>query len=690
MIRDIFFRLFILVSLVFNILYGGTIKKSIWVPIAVNNIHIVIRYTIVLPDRDNDGISDEEDIPVADAKEVTMSINANGIMITLSGHDNDSPITFEIVRQPIHGKLEGSAPNVRYTPRNNYSGEDYFTYRVNDGMHRSKIVRVSLHISTQSSFSVRSSAEASAFLSRATFGSSMEDIEQLKGLGDYSRWIEEQFSKTPSYHMAWAHSHAIGVNNIRDLKNHLEDWKKYSDALSVLQRDAWWDIVVNGDDQLRQRVAFALSEILVISRNGPLLTYPDARMSYYDMLVKHAFGNFEDLLQAVTYHPAMGKYLSYLGNAKADPEVGSHPDENYAREVMQLFTIGLYELNMDGSKKLSNGKPIPTYTQSDIRQMAKVFTGLSDNNGESGADGAFESHHTRTVPMVAFEDEHDKSEKRILHAHKVIAAGGDTKTDINAALHILFMHPNTAPFISRQLIQRLVTSNPTPAYIQRVSNVFANNGQGVRGDLKAVIKAILLDDEALKDQHHSSTFGKFREPLLYVSHLFRAFHAQNAEHILHLEDMELYKYRSFNFNGTDMMKQEGSLEALTVFSYFTPDDAPSILKKQGLVAPELELYGKQGVDDVLMGLITKNSAIYQLFNITAELQISEEIALVHAKKYDALLDRLDILLTGGYLSDNSKQAIKHYMQAHTNISDEKLLRYTIGLVITSPDYALQR
>jgi len=205
-----------------------------------------------------------------------------------------------------------------------------------------------------------------------------------------------------------------------------------------------------------------------------------------------------------------------------------------------------------------------------------------------------------------------------------------------------------------------------------------------------LIKAILLDNETLKDQHNSSTFGKFREPLLYVSHLFRAFHAQNGEHILHLEDMELYQYRSFNFNGTDMMKQEGSLEALTVFNYFTPDDAPSTLKKQGLVAPELELYGKRGVDDVLMGLITKNSAIYQLFNITAELQISEEIALVHAKKYDALLDRLDILLTGGYLSASSRQAIKHYMQAHANIGDEKLVRYTIGLVITSPDYALQR
>ena len=540
------------------------------------------------------------------------------------------------------------------------------------------------------SYKVASEQEASSFLSRATFGATKEDIDALVKLNDYEKWLDAEFKKAPSSHVAWIHSHAKGVNGIADLNSSREDWKKYSDALGTMQRDAWWDIVVNGEDQLRQRVALALSEILVISRNGPLLTFPDARMSYYDLLVKHAFGNFEDLLKEVTYHPAMGKYLSYLGNAKADLVVGSHPDDNYAREVMQLFTIGLYELNRDGSKKLSNGKPIPTYTQSDIRQMAKVFTGLSDDNGQFEAEAAFESYHARTVSMAAFEAEHDNSEKKILHGRKVIAAGGDTKTDINAALHILFMHPNIAPFISRQLIQRLVTSNPTPAYIQRVANVFANNGQGVRGDLKAVIKAILLNDEALKDRHTSDTFGKFREPLLYVSHLFRAFHAQNGEHILQQEDTKLYRYRSFNFNGTDMTKQEGALEALTVFNYFSPDDAPSVLKKQGLAAPELELYGKEGIDDVLMGLITKNSFVYQLYNITAELQLENEKALMHEKKYDALLDRLDLVLTGGHLSIKSRDAIKKYMQEHAALDDETLVRYTIGLVMTSPDYALQQ
>ncbi len=537
---------------------------------------------------------------------------------------------------------------------------------------------------------VKSDIEASAFLSRATFGANKEIIEHLTDLGDYDQWFDEQFTIPVSSHISWAHSHAKGINGIPDLNRSREDWKRYSDALGYLQRDTWWDIAVNAKDQLRQKVAFALSEILVISRNGPLQTFPDTRISYYDVLVRNAFGNFEQLLRDVTYHPAMGRYLSYLGNAKADPAVGSHPDENYAREVMQLFTIGLYELNMDGTQKTKNGQPIPTYTQSDIRQMAKVFTGLSDDNGQFEAEAYFDTFHARTAPMAAFESHHDHTEKKILHAKKIIPAGGDTKTDIDRALHILFMHPNTPPFISRQLIQRLVTSNPSAEYVQRVAEIFADNGDGIRGDLKAVIKAILLDKEAFTGKESVSNFGKFREPLLYISHLFRAFHAQNGEHVLKQGDTPLYKYRSFNFNGTGMMRQEGALEALTVFNYFSPDDAPSSLKKQKLAAPELELYGKQGIDDVLMGIITQNGFVYQLFNITAKLQLDEEKKLVHAKKYDALLDRLDMLLTAGNLSTTTRNAIKDYMQKHSYLDDEKLVRHTIGLVMTSPDYALQQ
>ena len=410
--------------------------------------------------------------------------------------------------------------------------------------------------------------------------------------------------------------------------------------------------MVNGEDQLRQRVAFALSEIMVVSRFGPLINEPDGRMSYYDVLVKNAFANFETLLQEVTYHPAMGKYLSYMDNTKSDPENGNHPDENYAREVMQLFTIGLYQLNLDGSKKIdAQGKSVPTYTQTDVEEMAKVFTGLTDQNGYFGV-GRGTTHKSRTEPMIAYEQYHDTSDKVIL-GHTI--SGEDTKTDINQALKILFNHPNTGPFIAKRLIQRLVTSNPSSEYIERVALAFNDNGKGVRGDMKAVIKTILLAPEAFNGD--IETFGKVREPLLMLSHLFRAFHAQNDVNILYQGSKALYQYNAYHFHGTGYTEQEAPLEALTVFNYFTPDNAPYSLKKEGLVAPEFEVFSK-GLHQLLMGLINKDGFVYRTYKITAELQLSTEKSLLEAKKYDQLLDQLDTLLVAGKMSDNTKNAIK--------------------------------
>ncbi len=543
-------------------------------------------------------------------------------------------------------------------------------------------------------YSVASTQEASAFLSRATFGTQQEQIDTLTRQNDYEKWIDAQLEAMPTYHMQWIEQHLEGVGNTPDLNRSLEDWGKYSNTLGYVQRDAWWHIAAYAPDQLRQRVALALSEILVISRNGPLLTFPDARISYYDVLVRYAFGNFGELLKAVTYHPAMGKYLSYLGNPKADPATGSHPDENYAREVMQLFTIGLYELNPDGTQKLSDGKPIPTYSQTDIKEMARIFTGLSDDNGQFPAEAAYSSHHSRTSAMVAFGDEHDTGDKTVL-GHTINT--GTTKGDIDAALHMLFEHPNTAPFISKQLIQRLVTSNPTPAYVQRVSKVFEDNGKGVRGDLGAVVKAILLDDEALRADKHPADFGKFREPLLYFTHLFRAFHAKGElNSTIQIDNGPIYRYESFNFNGTDMTQQEGPLEALTVFNYFAPDDGPASLKKEGKVAPELTIYGKRGIDDVLMGIINKNGFVYETYNLHIDLDLDKEIAFVKKKDFAGLIDHLDLILTGGQMDKASKDKIIRYLKSvkknykGESITSKELARYAIALMMTSPDYALQR
>ena len=691
MIKNSLFLL-IWMMIMLPMLHAGNIIKQIWVPIVVSDITTFVPYTFSLPDKDNDGIDDATDRPVAYTQSLDITADSNGYRITLRGRDNDSPITYIIVTQPQHGTLAGTAPNLIYTPKNGYIGEDRFTFRVSDGVHLSSIVSINIVINA-SQFPVHSKAEASAFLSRATFGAKKEEIDALTSLNNYEQWIVQQLNTAPTYHMAWIESHLKGVDNTPDLSISLENWQAHSDTLGYVQRDAWWHIATYAPDQLRQRVALALSEILVISRNGPLQTFPDARVSYYDTLLKNAFGNFEDLLRDVTYHPAMGKYLSYLGNPKANPAKGSHPDENYAREVMQLFTIGLYQLNQDGTQKLYNGKPIPTYTQTDIKEMAKIFTGLSDDNGEFEAEAAFSSHKSRTKPMQAFEEEHDSGSKTVL-GHTIHV--GNTKGDINAALHMLFMHENTAPFISKQLIQRLVTSNPTPAYVARVAAVFNNNGKGTRGDLAAVVKAILLDKEALRDKNHPASFGKLREPLLYFTHLFRAFHAKgNTTQTIQVDNGPIYQYESFNFHGTDMTQQEGALEALTVFNYFSPTDGSASLSKQGLFAPELTLYGKQGIDDVLMGIINKNGFIYDTYNLTINLDLHKDIAFVQANNIEGLLDHLSLLLTANAMSAQSKNKIVSYLKNAkdddgNSLDAETIARYALALVMTSPAYALQR
>lgn len=548
-------------------------------------------------------------------------------------------------------------------------------------------------------YKVKSSAQASAFLSKATFGATLKEINNLVSLNNYEQWIDEQLKAKPTFHMKWAEDHIRDKNGILALKKNPELWKTNSNTFGYAQRDIWWHIATYAKDQLRQRVALALSEILVISRkNASLAPQPDARISYYDTLIKDAFGTFEKLLLDVTYHPSMGKYLSYLGNPKS--KNGSHPDENYAREVMQLFTIGLYELKDNGTQKLDkNKKPIPTYTQKDIKEMARIFTGLTDQNGYFYASDGGSNHKSRTKPMIAAEEYHDTGTKKVLN-HTINT--GSTKGDIDAAIHMLAFHHNTAPFISKQLIQRLVTSNPSPEYVSRIVSVFKNNGKGVRGDLGAVVKAILLDKEALDGAKlMPNTFGKFREPMLYYTNLFRTFSAEdNVSSTIQVDDGPIYQYESFNFNGNDMTQQEGPLESLTVFNYFTPTDGPASLKKKyDLVAPELNLYGKRGIDDVLMGIINKNSFVYDTYHLYIKLKIDKEIEYVAKNNFTGLINHLDLLLTGDNMSKESKKSIIEYLTwAKKNgkdedgkpISNKKLARYAIALVMSSPDYALQR
>jgi uncharacterized protein (DUF1800 family) len=378
---------------------------------------------------------------------------------------------------------------------------------------------------------VESDAAAARFLAQATFGPTLQDIAQLRELGTYDRWIEQQFAASPSSHAQYLHA----LVPAPDATFPIDDQRI----------EAWLQMAMGGPDaltpglahtdQLRQRVAYALSEIFVVSANGPLARNGYSMATYYDVLVNEGLGNYRKLLEDVTLHPAMGQYLSMLGNEKPDPVRNVRPDENYAREVMQLFSVGLVRLNADGTPQRVDDKLVPTYDQDTIQGFAHVFTGWW-YQGCARMRGCRVDRNdpVRERPMVAYQDFHASAQSKQLLNYPGVAlaggrlpAGGSAESDLRAALDNIFQHPNVGPFIGRQLIQRLVTSNPSPGYVARVAARFDDNGSGVRGDMKAVIKAILLDSEARNQGAQPEHFGKAREPILRLTHMWRAMGARS-------------------------------------------------------------------------------------------------------------------------------------------------------------------
>ncbi len=411
-----------------------------------------------------------------------------------------------------------------------------------------------------------SAADAPRFLTQATFGPSTADISALQAQG-YAGWIAYQISEP--------------VSSQRSATD--ADFAAYPASMQTVasqqnRQAAWWKIAVTAPDQLRQRVAFALSEILVTSDVASSLSnQADGLASYYDILAHDAFGNFRTLLNDVTLSPAMGNYLNMLHNAKANPAKGTSADENYAREVQQLFTVGLSELQPDGTLMLdSNGLPVPTYDQNEIVQTANALTGWGYFSSAASPSfyGTVADFNDPLMPYASF---HDVTQKTIING-VVLPANQTAQEDLQAVLDALFNHPNTGPFICSQLIQRLVTSNPSPSYVYRVSQVFANDGTGTRGNLAAVVKAILLDYEARSlTEVNNPGFGKLKEPLLRMTGLFRAFNAASAEG----------RYPIFNPEGP---LDQAALRSPTVFNYFLPGYVqPGSLAAAGLLAPEFQI-----------------------------------------------------------------------------------------------------
>jgi uncharacterized protein (DUF1800 family) len=511
-----------------------------------------------------------------------------------------------------------------------------------------------------------SNADAPRFLTQATFGTTTADIGTLQTQG-YAGWIANQVALPETSHRAATDADfAAFPANMQTV------------ASQQNRQAAWWKISLTAPDQLRQRVAFALSEILVTSDVASSLSnQADGLANYYDLLANDAFGNFRTLLNDVTLSPAMGNYLNMLHNAKANVAKGTSADENYAREVQQLFTVGLSELQPDGTLMLdSNGLPIPTYDQNEIVQTANALTGwgyysAAANPNFYGAAADFND------PMMAYASFHDETQKTIING-TVIPANQTAQADLKMVLDSLFNHPNTGPYICSELIQRLVTSNPSPGYVYRVSQVFDNDGSGTRGNLAAVVKAILLDYEARSlTEVNNSGFGKLKEPLLRMTGLFRAFNASSAEG----------RYPIFNPEGP---LDQAALRSPTVFNYFLPGYVqPGSLAAAGLLAPEFQITTASTVVSVPNYIY---SNIYTPATPSASTIVLNLAPLTaNAANPNAMVATLNQLLCAGEMDAATQQLIEAELKSlPSNTTALSLAQAALYLTATTSAAAIQR
>ena len=492
-----------------------------------------------------------------------------------------------------------------------------------------------------------SASAAARFLDQATWGPTPASISKLQQMG-IEAWLKAQF--------------ALNTSNIPNQALLAPAGKPNRDIRPV--QAAFFENSVSGQDQLRQRVAFALSQIWVVSFSGLPLAY--AYPPYWRIFRDGAFGNYRDLIRAVTLSPAMGRYLNMANNNKANPAKNTSANENYARELMQLFTLGLTQLNPDGTPVLDQSQnPIPNYDQTVVTNMAKVLTGWT-YPATPGAVSRNNNPQYFLGQMLPVESEHDTSAKTIF-GNITIPAGQTADQDLDSLLDALMAQPTMAPLISKQLIQHLVTSNPSPQYIARVSSVFLNDGNGTRGNLQAVITAILTDTEARAGDDPTATsspaFGHLREPALFLSNLLRGLNATlSADSTLYYDSAQL---------GEDVF------DAPSVFSYFSPQyRIPG-----GLLGPEFQIFSTQTAADradmvnaILYGAIDKGTRV----NLTPFLQQAGNTA--------SLLSVISGVFLHGWMSTALQQAATEAVNgAVTPLAKTQAALY---VVLTSDEYQI--
>lgn len=535
--------------------------------------------------------------------------------------------------------------------------------------------------------------EASRFLTQATFGPTYDDIAQLTN-SSMGNWLEAQFQLPQTTTVGYVES---------------QNWvTNYPLIVAGSARSSLLNVMLTAPDQLRQRMAYALSQIFVVSldvTNG-IDERPLYYLDYYDLLAENAFGNYRDLLEKVTKNSVMAFYLTLNLNAPAGTQVGpvnhpasffvTSPDENYAREIMQLFSIGLTELNMDGTPVIENGEAVPSYTQETIENFARVFTGWNYQSGETPAQSAFFNIGIprNTNPMISFDAFHDKGEKTLLN-NLTLPANQTAEKDLDDALDNIFNHQNVGPFIGKLLIQHFVTSNPSPKYVERVANVFNNNGKGVRGDLQAVITAVLLDEEA-RNGHNTmpTSFGKFKEPFIRQTALWRGLHARRRTSNNNMFDAydDIFLARLGQF----------PLHASSVFNFYQADFSPSgPLNESGLLAPESQLIDSESV----VSIATTGEEYIQRHHDNAgnSFASSGDDLLINSRPLellipddlrdiDDLIERLNIVFLGGAMSDEMRQILRDVHDPSLYLVEDRwqVVIDLVNIIGLSPQFMIQK
>lgn len=554
------------------------------------------------------------------------------------------------------------------------------------------------------SWTLSNPADISRFLAQASFGARPRDLKNMLNT-TANAWIESEFAKPQTS--------LLGI---------VDTWKATGKIQSITIDDthnAWWFSTIQ-DDQLRQRVAFALSQIFVVSSNAAPGNYPRGMAAYYDILSRNAFGNFRQLLEDVTLSPMMGLYLTHIQNRREQfdsaGEQLTSPDENYAREVMQLFTIGLEMLNQDGTPILdSKGEPIPTYGNEDVIGLARVFTGWSWAGPKDSADCFWKARtcgdgaqaNREVLPMRAYPQFHSVQDKNFLGV-RITGGCEKIKDNLEIALDTLFNHPNVGPFIGKQLIQRLVVSNPSPAYVQRVAAAFNNNGNGVRGDMKAVIRAILLDPEARERRTSDKNAGRMREPVLRFAHLMRAFEVKSLNGF----------HNNLGQTSLSNSLNQTAMRSPSVFNFYRPGYSPSNtpVSQAGLVAPELAITNESSIagyasflDQFVGGTSISSIGLGRIIYVPDPTDTSKTLRrrmmqfdyspmLALVRQPEQLVNYVDQLLLGGNMQADTRRVITkaitdikyEYFPKTPERVDWSRASLAIYLALMSTDYMVQK